>query len=83
MSILAANEFEPGSKLYEQMFEKANEPVSLSDANYLSQTMLGRSLTGKERKYVRREDPSSYKFAGFLASQSTSNSCRFPNSRRK
>ena len=71
-------EFEPGSKLYEQMFEAANKPVSLSDANYLSQTMLGRPLTGKERKYVRREDPSSYKFAGLLAANPRATLADFP-----
>ena len=49
------------------MFKAGNEPISIRDADYLSTTMLGRSLTGDERKYVRKEDPSSYKFAGYLA----------------
>ena len=70
--------FEPGSKLYNKTFEEANKPVSLSDANYLSQTMLGRPLTGKERKYVRREDPSSYKFAGLLAANPRATLADFP-----
>ena len=72
------SKFEPGSKLYKQTFEKANDPISLSDANYLSTTMLGRSLTGKERKYVRREDPSSYKFAGLLAANPRATLADFP-----
>ena len=70
--------FEPGSKLYNKTFEETNKPVSLSDANYLSQTMLGRPLTGKERKYVRREDPSSYKFAGLLAANPRATLADFP-----
>ena len=71
-------EFEPGSKLYEQMFEEANKPVSLSDANYLSQTVLGRPLTGKERKTVRTGDLSSYKFAGLLAANPRATLADFP-----
>ena len=70
--------FEPGSKLYNKTFEETNKPVSLSDANYFSQTVLGRSLTGKERKYVRREDPSSYKFAGLLAANPRATLADFP-----
>ena len=71
-------EFEPGSKLYKQMFKAGNEPISIRDADYLSTTMLGRSLTGDERKYVRKEDPSSYKFAGLLASDPQSTLSAFP-----
>jgi hypothetical protein len=70
--------FEPGSKLYEQMFEEANAPINIKDADYLSTTMLGRSLTGKEKKYVRREDPSSYKFAGLLAANPRATLADFP-----
>lgn len=71
-------EFEPGSKLYKQMFKAGNEPVSIKDADYLSTTMLGRSLTGDERKYVRKEDPSSYKFAGYLAANPRATLTDFP-----
>lgn len=71
-------EFEPGSKLYKQMFKAGNEPVSIKDADYLSTTMLGRSLTGDERKYVRKEDPSSYKFAGLLAANPQATLADFP-----
>jgi hypothetical protein len=71
-------EFEPGSKLYKQMFKAGNEPISIRDADYLSTTMLGRSLTGKEEKYVRREDPSSYKFAGLLAANPQATLADFP-----
>jgi hypothetical protein len=71
-------EFEPGSKLYKQMFKAGNEPVSVRDADYLSTTMLGRSLTGDERKYVRKEDPSSYKFAGYLAANPRATLTDFP-----
>jgi hypothetical protein len=71
-------EFEPGSKLYKQMFKAGNEPISIRDADYLSTTMLGRSLTGDERKYVRKEDPSSYKFAGYLAANPLATLTDFP-----
>jgi len=71
-------EFEPGSKLYKQMFKAGNEPISIRDADYLSTTMLGRSLTGDERKYVRKEDPSSYKFAGLLAANPQATLADFP-----
>lgn len=71
-------EFEPGSKLYKQMFKAGNKPISISDADYLSTTMLGRSLTGDERKYVRKEDPSSYKFAGLLAANPQATLADFP-----
>ena len=60
-------QFEPGSKIWGKVMDAQNAPISLSDANYLSTTMLGRSLTGDERKYVRKENPSSYKFSGLLA----------------
>jgi hypothetical protein len=60
------------------MFKAGNEPISIRDADYLSTTMLGRSLTGDERKYVRKEDPSSYKFAGLLAANPQATLADFP-----
>jgi hypothetical protein len=69
--------FEPGSKLYKQTFEAQNAAISKSDANYFP-TMLGRPLTGKERKYVRKKDPSSYKFAGLLAANPRATLADFP-----
>ena len=71
-------EFEPGSKLYKQMFKAGNEPISISDANYLSMTRLGEPLTKSQKQFVRKEDPSSYKFAGYLAANPRATVKDFP-----
>ena len=71
-------QFEPGSKTWGKVMDAQNAPISIKDADYLSTTMLGRSLTGKEKKYVRREDPSSYKFAGLLAANPRATLADFP-----
>jgi len=71
-------QFEPGSKTWGTVMDAQNAPINIKDADYLSTTMLGRSLTGKEKKYVRREDPSSYKFAGLLAANPRATLAAFP-----
>ena len=71
-------EFEPGSKLYKQMFKAGNEPISIRDADYLSTTMLGEPLTKPQKQFVRKENPSSYKFAGYLAANPRATLTDFP-----
>jgi hypothetical protein len=71
-------EFEPGSKLYKQMFKAGNEPISIRDADYLSTTMLGEPLTKPQKEFVRKENPSSYKFAGYLAANPRATLTDFP-----
>jgi len=71
-------QFEPGSKTWGKVMDAQNAPISIKDADYLSTTMLGRSLRGKEKKYVNREEPSSYKFAGLLAANPRANLAASP-----
>jgi hypothetical protein len=71
-------QLEPGSKIWGKVMDAQNAPIDIRDANYLSMTTLGRSLTGEEKKYVRKEDPSSQQFAGFLAANPQATLADFP-----
>lgn len=72
------SQLEPGSNIWGKVMDAQNAPIDIRDANYLSMTTLGRSLTGKEKKYVRKEDPSSQQFAGFLAANPQATLADFP-----
>ena len=71
-------QFEPGSKTWGTVMDAQNAPISKRDANYLSMTMLGQPLTGEQRRYVGKENPSSYKFAGLLAANPRATLTDFP-----
>ena len=71
-------QFEPGSNIWGKVMDAQNAPISKRDANYLSMTMLGQPLTGEQRRYVGKENPSSYKFAGLLAANPRATLTDFP-----
>jgi hypothetical protein len=64
--------FQPGGNVYNQLFGERFGPPSkkksIADANFMSQQIFGRPLTGDERSWIRSERPDANKIAGLFYS---------------
>ena len=66
--------FQPGGDVFNQLFEarfrQPGKKESIRDANFMSQQIFGRPLTGDERSWIRSERPDANKIAGLFSSSS-------------
>jgi len=64
--------FQPGGDVYNQLFGarfgQPSKKESIRDANFMSQQIFGRPLTGGEKSWIRSERPDANKIAGLFYS---------------